>query len=132
MGPREGQRKGTAICRGCSSADFGGSLAPDGRGHARNGFYQPGCRRQGSLRGEPLMTGHSSFPVERGMALVLVLWIVAALAVFASSLGGVVRQEAAVGGVSRNLATGRAAGEAARSEERRVGKECRSRWSPYH
>ena len=25
-----------------------------------------------------------------------------------------------------------AAGTAARSEERRVGKECRSRWSPYH
>src|SRR3712207_9362276 len=24
------------------------------------------------------------------------------------------------------------AGNAARSEERRVGKECRSRWSPYH
>ena len=23
-------------------------------------------------------------------------------------------------------------GEADRSEERRVGKECRSRWSPYH
>ena len=23
-------------------------------------------------------------------------------------------------------------GEIARSEERRVGKECRSRWSPYH
>ena len=23
-------------------------------------------------------------------------------------------------------------GHAARSEERRVGKECRSRWSPYH
>ena len=23
-------------------------------------------------------------------------------------------------------------GEAGRSEERRVGKECRSRWSPYH
>ena len=22
--------------------------------------------------------------------------------------------------------------DAARSEERRVGKECRSRWSPYH
>src|SRR3712207_2262373 len=36
-----------------------------------------------------------------------------------------------------NVVTGgRAAGEAlsvsARSEERRVGKECRSRWSPYH
>ena len=25
-----------------------------------------------------------------------------------------------------------AAADAARSEERRVGKECRSRWSPYH
>ena len=24
------------------------------------------------------------------------------------------------------------AGEKTRSEERRVGKECRSRWSPYH
>ena len=24
------------------------------------------------------------------------------------------------------------AGEVVRSEERRVGKECRSRWSPYH
>src|SRR3712207_8274614 len=24
------------------------------------------------------------------------------------------------------------AGQASRSEERRVGKECRSRWSPYH
>ena len=23
-------------------------------------------------------------------------------------------------------------GKGARSEERRVGKECRSRWSPYH
>ena len=23
-------------------------------------------------------------------------------------------------------------GDAKRSEERRVGKECRSRWSPYH
>ena len=26
----------------------------------------------------------------------------------------------------------RAVEEGARSEERRVGKECRSRWSPYH
>ena len=28
--------------------------------------------------------------------------------------------------------TSRDAPEAERSEERRVGKECRSRWSPYH
>ena len=28
--------------------------------------------------------------------------------------------------------TGRSAAALERSEERRVGKECRSRWSPYH
>ena len=31
-------------------------------------------------------------------------------------------------GISRSLLEG----AMARSEERRVGKECRSRWSPYH
>ena len=31
-----------------------------------------------------------------------------------------------------SVATARAAMASARSEERRVGKECRSRWSPYH
>lgn len=49
----------------------------------------------------------------KGMALVLVLWIVAALAIFANSLGGVVRREAAVASVVRNSTYGRAAGEAA-------------------
>ena len=34
-----------------------------------------------------------------------------------------VEAEVAVGGVE---------GDLRRSEERRVGKECRSRWSPYH
>ena len=32
----------------------------------------------------------------------------------------------------RTRAALQAVGEAERSEERRVGKECRSRWSPYH
>ena len=40
---------------------------------------------------------------------------------------GVVR-----GVVAIELATGRIETILARSEERRVGKECRSRWSPYH
>ena len=31
-----------------------------------------------------------------------------------------------------NLPVFDAVAEAGRSEERRVGKECRSRWSPYH
>ena len=38
-----------------------------------------------------------------------------------------------LGGVQRNLVTDSALiGVNCRSEERRVGKECRSRWSPYH
>src|SRR3989441_13127602 len=36
--------------------------------------------------------------------------------------------ETAKGQVSQKIATARGS----RSEERRVGKECRSRWSPYH
>ena len=31
-----------------------------------------------------------------------------------------------------SLMQGGASGASVRSEERRVGKECRSRWSPYH
>src|SRR6266853_6029064 len=38
----------------------------------------------------------------------------------------------AVGSVGPNVAQNIAAVLALRSEERRVGKECRSRWSPYH
>ena len=34
--------------------------------------------------------------------------------------------------IDRILKIERCASRKARSEERRVGKECRSRWSPYH
>ena len=34
--------------------------------------------------------------------------------------------------IMKRLADGKAADLILRSEERRVGKECRSRWSPYH
>src|SRR4029453_19600301 len=43
--------------------------------------------------------------------------------------GGKGRGRAEGGGVTGRRARG---GPRARSEERRVGKECRSRWSPYH
>jgi len=39
---------------------------------------------------------------------------------------------AVVVGAPQNDEFGNDAGAAYRSEERRVGKECRSRWSPYH
>src|SRR5256712_9424086 len=46
-------------------------------------------------------------------------------------------QEVVRGGERQHLAAsgigeGERLGGAVRSEERRVGKECRSRWSPYH
>ena len=34
--------------------------------------------------------------------------------------------------ITLNMGVGEAKTESKRSEERRVGKECRSRWSPYH
>src|SRR3712207_7059509 len=51
---------------------------------------------------------------------------------------GVLDRDRAVDQILTRLAAGRSAWNAAdlrgeaRSEERRVGKECRSRWSPYH
>ena len=43
-------------------------------------------------------------------------------------------KERAAGGCERQRQRGvpRFKGHCSRSEERRVGKECRSRWSPYH
>ena len=45
---------------------------------------------------------------------------------------GVVLKEPSVVAFDRDTNKIKAIGEEARSEERRVGKECRSRWSPYH
>jgi len=47
--------------------------------------------------------------------------------IFEPSSGAVVN---VVSGLSASSVKARSAG--VRSEERRVGKECRSRWSPYH
>ena len=48
-----------------------------------------------------------------GVALLAVLWVVAALSLFVASLGKTVRSEAALTSVSRDLVQGRAYGEAA-------------------
>ena len=49
---------------------------------------------------------------------------------------GIVLEEPSVVAVNKDteeiLAVGKEARQRSRSEERRVGKECRSRWSPYH
>jgi len=43
-----------------------------------------------------------------------------------------VAEQVAIFGLHVHVAVPSAEAAAARSEERRVGKECRSRWSPYH
>ena len=48
-----------------------------------------------------------------GVALLMVLWVVAALSLFVASLGQTVRSEAVLIGIARNLVQGRAYGEAA-------------------
>ena len=45
---------------------------------------------------------------------------------FASTIGALFQ------GMDEFVTTKTVVGEPVRSEERRVGKECRSRWSPYH
>lgn len=50
---------------------------------------------------------------QSGMALLIVLWVVAALALFVVSLGQTVRSEAGQVGVAKRLLEGRATGEAA-------------------
>lgn len=50
---------------------------------------------------------------QSGMALLIVLWVVAGLALFVVSLGQTVRSEAGQVGVAKRLLEGRAAGEAA-------------------
>lgn len=51
--------------------------------------------------------------MQRGMALIVVLWMLAALSLFAASLGTLVRDQAQQAQVQRNLVQGQAIGEAA-------------------
>ena len=45
---------------------------------------------------------------------------------------GVFKPRMHVGNYNKIMRATLPAGSSIRSEERRVGKECRSRWSPYH
>ena len=46
--------------------------------------------------------------------------------------GGKIEEMLSIAEASKRCGLSRHRLDAARSEERRVGKECRSRWSPYH
>src|SRR2546421_11961831 len=54
------------------------------------------------------------------------------LAIFADQVTSVAREVGTDGKLGGQAEVPNVAGTWKRSEERRVGKECRSRWSPYH
>ena len=60
------------------------------------------------------------------ISMLLLVAVMVVMTVFSASAAGLSAQEQKV------LDALRADIQTARSEERRVGKECRSRWSPYH
>ena len=67
------------------------------------------------------MSGIATLPIENP---VLIFFIVLVIILFAPILLNRIRVPHIIGLII--------AGVIIRSEERRVGKECRSRWSPYH
>ena len=72
---------------------------------------------------------------ERGMMIIeaaLVFPIMFLAIFFMFFMGNAYYQKCKVEAIVTELTLDGAAFSAARSEERRVGKECRSRWSPYH
>ena len=69
-------------------------------------------------------------PPKRGMALVVVLVLLAVMMLVTITLSGRMQQQ--LGRTRSQQEYQQALWYSARSEERRVGKECRSRWSPYH
>ena len=50
----------------------------------------------------------------------------------AKKITGMIKLQIPAGQANPSPPVGPALGQHGRSEERRVGKECRSRWSPYH
>src|SRR2546426_4176825 len=70
-----------------------------------------------------------------GRLLVKRVEVLAVLGVLGALLGAfalLVAQEVAIGAERAGGVALELQGASPRSEERRVGKECRSRWSPYH
>ena len=66
------------------------------------------------------------------MKKIFILLLVSSSVLLAQSAGNTGLSFLKFGFGARNIAMGDAGASASRSEERRVGKECRSRWSPYH
>ena len=66
------------------------------------------------------------------MAIVLLALLFLKIPVFVAVLGASVIYFVMTPGINPAVFAQQAITGSERSEERRVGKECRSRWSPYH
>ena len=91
------------------------------------------------LRHDPLRTSLTVIAIALGVAAVLAIQLAgdAAAGSFRSSMetltGGSALEVTETGGLPPEILARLATlPHPLRSEERRVGKECRSRWSPYH
>src|SRR3712207_9105165 len=78
------------------------------------------------------LTGRAGGAKEVLPALEYLTHPVATLPLDGSSLLAAAATELVVIDATRDLSRAQALCRTLRSEERRVGKECRSRWSPYH
>src|SRR3989449_11553678 len=93
---------------------FGATLGAAGLGAAGVGTANAAVKPKGNIPDRPVKVGHTTF-----------------LTGPAELLGGPGQRGHVLAQEEIN-AQGGLLGKRKRSEERRVGKECRSRWSPYH
>ena len=100
-------------------------------GYTASGFYQKAQRQSAQQgAGERAYASHSDTVQTGGVQTASQEHSAASM----SQSSSVIRQQTFKEGAKRNGAAlhGTRQTPAPRSEERRVGKECRSRWSPYH
>src|SRR5919197_1255414 len=99
------------------------------------GALLPPSRRPGGGAGGPLAGTRQRVPVQEILGRIgwisrIAFWV--AITVSTLVFGLLLLWSAPRAGEAVALAARERVGASIRSEERRVGKECRSRWSPYH
>ena len=110
------------------------STSPAALAAAQQGAQQGALQESAEAQQAALAAGQAQGPCEAA-ALECVAALDEQLAAARQSLAALDAQAAAPDGAQdepQQAARAQLAQQTTRSEERRVGKECRSRWSPYH